>query len=198
LGWELRLDGTIQGMRDTLYAMLRDGAQLGADYGRQQIDEVLGTATKTTDDGSAAISLVDWDLVNTDAADWARAHAGDLVGQLNETTATALRAALGEYITNGLTFRDLLGELEPLFGADRARRIAVTETTRAYAQGNIAAWKRSGVITMMEWHTANDERVCPVCAPLEGQQFPVDGGQAPPAHVSCRCWLVPVLQGATQ
>jgi hypothetical protein len=48
-----------------------------------------------------------------------------------------------------------------------------------------------------------DERRCPTCAGLEGfQRF--FGGQfapgisQPPAHVGCRCWVVPVLKEMAQ
>jgi hypothetical protein len=156
-------------LRDVAYAMLLEGAQLGARYGREQVEQLLGVDQKSISDTtgsttpSVTITLTDWDLVNTDAADWARRHAGDLIGQLNDTTAAVLRPAIAEYIGNTLTFRDLLDELDPIFGKARAERIAITETTAAYAQGNLAAWRRAGVFTHYEWRTARDERVCPRC-----------------------------------
>ena len=37
------------------------------------------------------------------------------------------------------------------------------------------------------WVTADDERTCPVCAPLHGQIFAAGEGPIPPLHRSCRC-----------
>lgn len=47
-------------------------------------------------------------------------------------------------------------------------------------------------VTIWEWETANDARVCPVCGPLHGQQFEGDGGPWPPLHGGCRCSRYPV------
>jgi hypothetical protein len=39
-------------------------------------------------------------------------------------------------------------------------------------------------------HTADDERVCPVCAPLDGELVNgADVATFPPLHTNCRCWL---------
>jgi hypothetical protein len=53
--------------------------------------------------------------------------------------------------------------------------IASTEVTRAYAQAQIQAWQATGVVRSMQWTTANDERVCPICGPLGGLEFGEDG-----------------------
>lgn len=37
------------------------------------------------------------------------------------------------------------------------------------------------------WATAEDERTCPVCAPLDGRQWPAGEGFHPPLHDHCRC-----------
>ena len=85
-----------------------------------------------------------------------------------------------------------------LFSRTRAGMIAVTEVTRAYAAGNVAAWQASRVVQGKEWMTATDEVVCPICGPLRGQIARLNepfGGRImnPPAHVNCRCWVVPVV-----
>ena len=43
------------------------------------------------------------------------------------------------------------------------------------------------VIVWTVWRTAADERVCPVCGPLAGSEWPSDTGPQPPAHPNCRC-----------
>jgi len=37
------------------------------------------------------------------------------------------------------------------------------------------------------WRTAEDERVCPECGPLDGAAWPQDEGPTPPLHDRCRC-----------
>jgi len=75
---------------------------------------------------------------------------------------------------------------------DRAARIAVTETTRIYAESERTAAEANPNIVYIVWQTASDEIVCPICAPLEGARIPkgqrtFPGGYYPPAHVNCRC-----------
>lgn len=42
-------------------------------------------------------------------------------------------------------------------------------------------------VVIEEWVTARDARVCPICGPLDGQQWPRGEGPYPPAHMGCRC-----------
>lgn len=42
-------------------------------------------------------------------------------------------------------------------------------------------------VVWTRWRTAEDERVCPECAPLDGLVWPEGDGPAPPVHPSCRC-----------
>jgi rubredoxin len=67
--------------------------------------------------------------------------------------------------------------------------IAVTETTRVFAEGNKLAWDSTGVVSGSKWQTANDDLVCPICGPLNEQVT----DDEPPAHVNCRCWKRPVV-----
>jgi SPP1 gp7 family putative phage head morphogenesis protein len=83
------------------------------------------------------------------------------------------------------------------FGANRARTIAITETTNAHAVGNVEAWKAAG-FWGHEWQTANDDLVCAICGPNHGKvrkfgnPFP-SGHLAPAAHPRCRCGTNPVV-----
>lgn len=49
------------------------------------------------------------------------------------------------------------------------------------------------VIERVQWHATLDEVTCPICAELDGQIFAVDEVDPPPAHPSCRCFLVAVF-----
>jgi hypothetical protein len=79
----------------------------------------------------------------------------------------------------------LFSTLEKMgFGFDRrrARVIAETEVTNAFAKGEVMAWENSDVVVGKEWRTANDERVCPICAPLGGISFGSEGAE--PASIA--------------
>ena len=83
----------------------------------------------------------------------------------------------------------------------RATLIARTELTAAYNNAGLDSVQDTidqGLIkptAEKEWLTAEDERVCAICAPLDGQVVPIkeqfDGGfDVPPAHPQCRCTAI--------
>ncbi|CAK0767656.1 hypothetical protein CCP3SC1AL1_4240001 [Gammaproteobacteria bacterium] len=147
---------------------------------------------------------VDWGLVNQAVAAWARGYTYDLVRQINGTTRKFLQGEIPAWVESGDPLEALIETLKPMFGKVRAEMIAATEVTRAFAEGNLATWRVSGVVKGKRWYTAEDELVCPICGPLAGMEVGLDengftteeGGEgltAPPAHVNCRCWLQPVV-----
>lgn len=83
----------------------------------------------------------------------------------------------------------------------RATMIARTEIIRASTTGQIAAWQqaqqdgRLSPSLVKTWIVTPDDKLCPVCEPLDGQQTPVTGTFStdaglvlgPPAHPNCRC-----------
>ncbi len=143
---------------------------------------------------------VDWELTNTAASDWALQYVGDLIGQIFGTTRDRIRAEVANFVQNKETIGQLTDRLSSLFDEERAHMIAVTETTRAYAEGNAATWEESGYIEGKRWNTNRDEIVCPLCGPLDDEAVPInsefsDGTYLPPRHPRCRCWVtgVPIL-----
>ncbi len=131
---------------------------------------------------------VDWGLVNTAAADWARSYSTFLAGQINHTSrdliARSLRNSIASFFEEGLTVgelearlladpdlmqlftgdvRDRLGRL--VYGPNRAAVIARTEVTRAAVEGE------RGVVAELR----------SVCAPLRNQ---LSLGE-PLAHFTC-------------
>ena len=149
--------------------------------------------------GTSKLFGVDmWALANNAAVQWALGYGYELVTGLLATTRNWLGIQVAEYVQNSETIGKLIGRIRQGtgFGEDRARMIAVTEVTRAFAEGNREAWKASGVIEKREWRTNSDELVCPVCGPLAGRVVGLeedfgDGLSGPPAHPRCRCWVVP-------
>lgn len=95
----------------------------------------------------------------------------------------------------------------------RSRTVARTETLRALQEGQRQSFTQAveqGVLvkdrTRRQWVTAADERVCPICAPMDGVlttldepwqtsegpvQIPTD------SHIQCRCPVVLVFPDAS-
>ena len=83
----------------------------------------------------------------------------------------------------------------------RSENIARTEIAKAGNEGLIESWRQAadtGLLdannTNVEWLAAFDDRVCPICAPLNGTVYSykdIESGKsaAPPAHPMCRCTL---------
>jgi len=143
---------------------------------------------------------IDYDLINDKALDWARSYSYDKIKEIQITTRDKVSRVISRFIeTPGFTIGDISDQLINTFGVDRARMIAVTETTRAYAEGQLIAGKEMqkefpDVRVTKEWFTNVDDRVCEICEPLDGKVVDInedfDGGiSEPPAHVNCRCWI---------
>lgn len=54
--------------------------------------------------------------------------------------------------------------------------------------------QQADILRGLQWTATLDSRTCATCAALDGELFPLGGGNRPPAHVNCRCTLVPVLK----
>lgn len=124
-----------------------------------------------------------------------RHYADDWWLRLEYTTREQLRAAIMRAGVEGTGVQGVINDIEPLFGDVRARRIGVTETTRLFGHGALATYKATSM-EGWEWQTVTDGRVCPICIGRLGSQFPIDH-PFDPAHVSCRCFPLPVLRLAT-
>jgi hypothetical protein len=92
---------------------------------------------------------------------------------------------------------ELETDLEDALGSEPgALMVAQTETTWSMAEGMLGWYAQAGV-TVVGWLTADDERVCAACDANESEGFiPVgepffSGDTQPPAHVNCRCTLMP-------
>jgi len=71
---------------------------------------------------------------------------------------------------------------------NRVEVITRTEVMRAYNQGRVHLYNDMRVMKVI-WYTALDERVCPVCGPLNGQVFELDKIPQIPRHAQCRCMV---------
>ncbi|MCI0728855.1 MAG: hypothetical protein L0332_19365 [Chloroflexi bacterium] len=183
---------------DAVITFMVGGALLGVDSAAQNLPLDVGLSFS-------------WDLAAADARAFVEEYAFDLVTDLNATTEAGLRQAMLAWIDDGGTLDDLVDSIRPvfanepatarieaMFNVDRARMIAETEGTRAYAEGKIRAYTANGLadqppnkkppndshvrcrcdvaLVKMDdgswhwvWFTARDEIVCPICRPLAGQ-----------------------------
>lgn len=142
---------------------------------------------------------VDYTLADRQLSKWIRGHADKLATQLTDNTRKALSETISTWMMDGTDFNDLIRRTERIVGPKRAEIVAVTETTRAFAEGETALWKGADYIEGREWATAEDELVCPGCAGLDGQVAPLKGAFAggvmnPPLHPRCRCSILPVVK----
>lgn len=151
----------------------------------------------------------------SDVAEFTHVKASELLGD---------GLAQGESITQLADRIRPWAEADPLTpsigGAKyRSEMIARTESARAYVKGEQLAWKQTGVVSGKQWLLAPD--ACPICeeaaAQFANKTIPLDANfydkgdtidtgdgemkldyediDGPPLHPSCRCDLIPVLEG---
>mgnify|MGYP000854565481 FL=1 len=148
-----------------------------------------------------------WDLINQNVIDWTTnyytSEAPAMVGSIPNLNQTSRQQFADVFLQWQQGTLDTVGSkeglpqlvqaLEPVFGRARAERIGVTETTRVFAESDLAVARSDPFIEYVRWNAANDELMCDVCAPLNGQVVPkgemFEGDLMPPAHPNCRCWL---------
>lgn len=172
---------------ELVQAFILRGAMLGAGNGGSAAAELAGVS-------------VDFTPINFQAEQWARQHSLELVKDITDETRGKTRRIFGEWLDEGGTMPELEKALSVHFDRNRARTIAVTETTEAFAEGNMTAWREIESVRGKRWMTVGDEDVDEPCRtnaeagviPLEAA-FPT-GDTRPPQHVNCRCWLQPAVE----
>jgi SPP1 gp7 family putative phage head morphogenesis protein len=153
------------------------------------------------------------------AVEWAKARAAELVGKswdedgnlvdnpdadmaITDSMRDEIQDAVADAIENGTPAAKLADDIEELgsFSEDRAMMIARTEVIRANAQGQLSAFRGSGVVKLKAWSTSNEPEVCDDCQGNEDEggidlddDFP-SGDDAPPGHPNCLCVLVAVFE----
>lgn len=121
-------------------------------------------------------------VFSTDAAEYAMKYTDKVLQKYNTTSRDGVGAILARWVgSEGATLQDLITALEqsPVFSLARVEMTAITETTRAFAQGEMIAGE--------------------VLAKEAGVPFKSKGsGLEPPLHPNCRCWVTtdPVYDGS--
>ena len=165
-------------------------------------DEALNTA-KAADPQAAKASFdiaVDWNLLNTEAYDYAASYSAQLVKNIDDVIATQVRGIIATGIKDALPHSDIAKLLMPLFNDPvRARNIAQTESIGAFNAGAFARWNAVGV-TEAFWRTMQDKDVCDLCKRLNNKVADTRVGWYDAktgktyklyAHPGCRCFRQP-------
>ena len=144
-------------------------------------------------------------LVDTDALDFMANYNLVLAGDVHRELADGIKRTVMNGIATGKGVEDIVRDLghvvkdresfrhagSKVFSKAQYRMevIARTEVLRAHNQGRIKFHRQVGV-QKLEWMTMEDERVCPVCGPLDGKVFDTSRFPQQPAHPNCRCTSV--------
>lgn len=132
------------------------------------------------------------DDVQRQAEIWADARARLVVLQMNTTSQQRLTTLLERYFEEPTSLAEFERQLAGyVFAPSRGTQAAITEITRAAAEGQEAVandLRANGVELRTIWQTVADDRVCPICGPRQGQAQGTNWYDLPPAHVGCRCF----------
>jgi len=135
------------------------------------------------------------------------------------TTLKLLNNTLGEGVANGEGLAKLTNRVADVFDLTSKYRAEQVARTTVFATANASAreaYRQSGVVSEVKWHTAEDEMVCEYCGPMNGKTVGIDdtffddgetvqgadGGTFkvgfgdiidPPLHVNCRCFTNAVV-----
>lgn len=145
----------------------------------------------------------------------------ELSGQsYTKTTLELLNRTLDEGVGNGESLAKLTNRVADVFNLSNKYRAEAVARTTVFSTANASAreaYKQSGVVKAVKWHTAEDEVVCEFCGPMNGKTIDIDstffdegdtvrgrdGGvlqvqfdtiQDPPLHVNCRCFTNAVIE----
>lgn len=147
----------------------------------------VAVAVKALDDPPPSFDL---DAINMAAEKFIDSYTNDWWQKVERVTQDRLRETIKTARAEGKSVRWVSEQIVDLFGKDRAKGIAITEMTNLMGGGAQAQYKLDG-FGRWEWRTSNDARVCPICEPRDGEQYPM-AEQFQAAHPGCRCWPVPV------
>jgi hypothetical protein len=185
--------------------LLKELQLAGLEATREEAAALLAKAAQNG--GLAALTQIDFEdralvnQVNKLAVEWAENRAAELVTKISEATRDYLRADVTQAVEEGWSTKQLGQALQENFGFSEGRgeMIARTEIAAADVQGNLMAYRESGVVQGKEWIRGSEEYPCDDCEgnaaagviPLE-DVFP-SGDTGPPAHPNCVCDVLPVL-----
>ena len=160
--------------------------------------------------GADAMDMVSSDnfSMSARAKDWIKKNVKNFSGEINKVTQDKIRKALEVSVEEGEGIEQAQRRIRTVFKeatTSRARAIARTEIQHSSNFASVEAWKQSEVVSGKEWLTSFDENTCEECGGLDGKTVSLDSefdvtddlfadAEEPPAHVNCRCTLIPVIK----
>lgn len=178
------------------------------------LDQSATGASKRVSLRAAAPSIkgkpFQFDVTNKHASDWAKQHAAEVIDGISQSTREDIHDLVVHSFDDQFDVDDLADQIALALGDDaRADTIARTESMRAANEGQQQAWDQAveaGLLTGNEqqvWIVTPDDRLCPICEPLDGELADLDGTwnadgediDGPPAHPNCRCTVGLQLPG---
>lgn len=189
---------------------------------REEFLPLFTTLLQAQGETISAAFGIEFDITNPATQTWLEEYSMQFAEQIEGLTEERVRAVIMEAQSEGWsvpTTRKALTDLYDGFDRVRAERIARTETIRSSNAGAVQAYREAGVIKK-EWYTSIDGRQCAYCEALhqrvigieeiyipQGTDFVVEGAERalrndyanvdyPPAHVNCRCTVLPVIEEA--
>ena len=140
-------------------------------------------------------SVVSVDPVIANAEFFAQNLSGTLTKNINDTTLKKVRDILAQSVDEQWGLDQLTDALsaDRLFGEQRARLIAITETTNVYQGGAEFAMQElraQGYDAYLVWVTVRDAHVCEICEPRDGKEQGDGWDQVGSAHPGCRCDVI--------
>ena len=119
-----------------------------------------------------------------------------LLTDLPEHAANVVARTLEKGVILGRNPHVIAREMTQALGGNRARAqtIARTEALRAYREATRVTWRDTRVVHRWQWFSTLDRTACPVCWAMHGTLHPISEPMG--SHPSCRCTMVPVVDGA--
>lgn len=105
-----------------------------------------------------------------------------------------IRQAINVGVLRGEGYPGLVRRVEDGFGMARQDAVTLTRTFVGAANNEARSMvyeANRDVVKGEVWHTAGDNRVCPICLALHGREFNLGEGPDAPRHPRCRCFKTP-------
>jgi hypothetical protein len=159
----------------------------------------------------------EFDPDSDDVQAWLTDYLPRLGNQVTGTTQSQITAALVAGIAGGLGVAALADKLRGIFSTaknDRAESIGINESTRGLHEGEVEAWKQSGIVIAKQWIlgpnpcdwclemadrtmelTQDFYSIGELMTSITGEPIEVDYADVefPPLHDHCQCDVAPVL-----
>lgn len=175
--WTAIREAVLPGVRRYFREALLMGMELGK------------TQRRTKKAGDIPVD-VQAELLNSIVENTIDAYTDEWWAQFTSSQRSALRDAIQQSRLDGTGVQGVLDRVQKvIFAPARAETIAITEVTRLMGRGAQLQYQAAGY-NEWEWRTAEDSFTCDLCAPMDGQRYPISH-PFEPRHMRCRCWNVP-------